>query len=64
MFHILIALAFLFLAAAIAYVSFGEWSYYRQVPSTGLLRFGLLVGFTVFLIILCLYTLGKARSVR
>jgi len=64
LFHLLVGLAFLFLAFAGASVSFTEWRYYRTTPSVGLLRFGLLAGFTVLLLIFCLYSLAKARSVR
>ena len=64
LFHLLVASVFLLLALAGASVSLAEWQHYRQSPSEGLLRFGLLAGFTVFLVILGLYTFAKARSVR
>jgi hypothetical protein len=64
LFHLLVGLAFLFLAFAGAGVSFTEWRYYQATPSVGLVRFGLLAGFTVLLLIFCLYSLAKARSVR
>jgi membrane protein implicated in regulation of membrane protease activity len=64
LFHLLVGFAFLFLAFAGASVSFLEWRCYRATPSVGLLRFGLLAGFTVLLVIFCLYSLAKARSVR
>ena len=64
LFHLLVGLAFLFLAFAGASVSFSEWRYYEVTPSVGLVRFGLLAGFTVLLLIFCLYSLAKARSVR
>jgi len=64
LFHLLVGLAFLFLAFAGASVSFTEWRYYRTTPSVGLIRFGLLAGFTILLLIFCLYSLAKARSVR
>jgi uncharacterized membrane protein len=64
LFHFLVGLAFFCLAAAGAAVSFAEWRYYRLAPSVGLSRFGLLASFTVLLIILCLYSFAKARSVR
>lgn len=63
-FHLLVGLAFLFLAVAGASVSLAEWRYYRQAPSVGLMRFSLLAGFTVLLVIFCLYSFAKARSVR
>ncbi len=64
LFHLLVGLAFLFLAFAGASVSFAEWRYYRATPAVGLVRFGMLAGFTVLLVIFCLYSLAKARSVR
>lgn len=63
-FHLLVGLAFLFLAFGGASVTFLEWRYYRTAPSVGLVRFGLLAGFTVLLVIFCLYSFAKARSVR
>ena len=60
----LVGLAFLFLAVAGAAVSFSEWEYYRKAPSVGLVRFSLVAAFTVILIIFCLYSFVKARSVR
>jgi uncharacterized membrane protein len=64
LFHLLVGLAFLFFTLAGASVSFMEWRYYQQTPSAGLMRFGLLAGFTVLLFIFCLYSFVKARSVR
>ena len=64
LFHILIGFAFFLLALAGAAVCFSEWQYYRLSPSIGLVRFGLLIGFTVLLIIFGLYSFAKARSVR
>lgn len=64
LFHLMVGVAFLVLALAGASVSFSEWRYYRQAPSVGLVRFGLLAGFTVLLLIFCLYSFAKARSVR
>lgn len=63
-FHILVGWVFLFLALAGAAVSLEEWRYYSKAPSVGLLRFGLLAGFTVLLIIFGLYSFSKARGVR
>jgi hypothetical protein len=60
----LVGLAFLILAVAGASVSFSEWQYYLKSPSVGLVRFVLVAGFTVLLIIFCLYSFAKARSVR
>ncbi len=64
LFHLVVGLAFLFLALAGVAVSLSEWRYYTELPATGLLRFYLVAGFTVFLFILCLYSFAKARSVR
>jgi cytochrome b subunit of formate dehydrogenase len=64
LFHMLVALAFLMLAVAGASVSFWEWQYYHKSPSVGLVRFGLFASFTVLLIIFCLYSFAKARSIR
>jgi len=64
LFHILVGLAFLVFAVAGAFVSFSEWQYYLKSPSVGLVRFVLLASFTVLLIIFCLYSFAKARSIR
>ena len=63
-FHMLVGLVFFVLALAGTSVSFAEWRYYQQAPSVGLVRFGLLVGFTVLLFFFGFYSLAKARSVR
>jgi hypothetical protein len=59
-----VGLAFLVMAAAGVTVSFSEWQFYLQSPSMGLVRFFLVAGFTVLLIIFCLYSFVKARSIR
>ena len=64
LFHMLVGLAFLVLAVAGAAVSFSEWQYYLKSPSVGLVRFILFASFTVLLIIFCLYSFLKARSIR
>jgi cytochrome b subunit of formate dehydrogenase len=64
LFHMLVALAFLILAVAGASVSFSEWQFYLKSPSAGLVRFVLVASFTVLLIIFCLYSFAKARSIR
>ena len=64
LFHMLVGLAFLMLAVAGASVSFWEWQYYLKSPSVGLVRFVLFASFTVLLIIFCLYSFLKARSIR
>ena len=63
-FHLLVGLVFLFLTLAGASVAFNEWQYYQRSPSIGLVRFGLLAGFTALLFVFCLYSFLKARSVR
>jgi hypothetical protein len=64
LFHVVVGLAFMFLAAAGAAVTFSEWRYYRESPEVGPARFSLVGGFTVLLVIFCLYSFVKARSVR
>lgn len=63
-FHLLVGLTFLILAAAGATVTFAEWQNYLQSPSVGLVSFVLYASFTVFLVILCLYSFVKARNIR
>jgi hypothetical protein len=60
----LVGLAFLILAVAGASVSVSEWQYYLKSPSVGLVRAILFASFTVVLIIFCLYSFLKARSIR
>ena len=64
LFHLLVGLAFLVLAAAGATVTFAEWQSYLKTPSAGAVSFVLYASFTVFLVILCLYSFVKARNVR
>jgi hypothetical protein len=64
LFHMLVGLAFMFLAVAGAAVTFSEWRYYREAPEVGPARFSLVGGFTVLLAIFCLYSFVKARNVR
>jgi len=64
LFHMLVGLAFLIFAVAGASVSFSEWQYYLKSPSVGLVRAILFASFTVLLIIFCLYSFVKARSIR
>ena len=60
----LVGVAFMFLAVAGAEVSLAEWKFYKQEPASGLVRFYLVAGFTVLLILFSLYSFAKARSVR
>ena len=60
----LVGLVFLVLSVAGATVSFSEWQYYIKSPSEGMFRFVLVASFTVLLIIFCLYSFAKARSIR
>jgi len=64
LFHMLVGLAFLVLAAAGATVSFSEWQNYLKSPSAGLASFIIYASFTLFLVILCLYSFVKARNIR
>lgn len=64
LFHVLVAFAFLLLAVGGVAVSLKLWGDYRKVPSQGLWSFGMVASFTVLLIIFCLYSFVKARSIR
>lgn len=64
LFHMVVGLAFLTLAVAGAAVSVSEWEYYLKSPSVGLSRFVLVASFTVLLVIFCLYSFVKARSIH
>ena len=64
LFHLMVGLTFLILAVAGASVAFAEWQNYLKSPSVGLVSFVLYASFTVFLVILCLYSFVKARNVR
>ena len=64
LFHLLVALAFMFLTLMGASVTYSEWEGYRRTPEQGLVHFTMFGGFTVFLAILSLYSYAKARSVR
>ena len=52
------------LAAAGASVSFEEWQHHVKFPADGYVHFVLYTSFTVVLIICCLYSFAKARSIR
>jgi membrane protein implicated in regulation of membrane protease activity len=60
----LVGLAFLVLAMAGAVASLSEWQDYLSYPSTGSVRVILFASLTVLLIIFCLYSFVKARSIR
>ena len=64
LFHMLIGLAFMVLTMMGVSVALTEWQDYRKVPELGLVRFGMVGGFTVVLAICCLYSFVKARNVR
>jgi hypothetical protein len=64
LFHLLVGLAFLVLAGAGGIVTWQEWLDYRRAAAGAAIRFGVMAAFTVFLIILGLYSFAKARSVR
>jgi len=62
--QMMIGLVFLCLAVAGALVSFSEWRIYQANQALGWTHFGAMLGFTIFLIILSLYSFLRARSVR
>lgn len=62
--ELMVGVVFMFLAGAGAAVSLSEWNYYMEHRSAGLFRFYLYSGFTVVLILFCLYSFLKARSIR
>ena len=64
LFHLLIGVVFLFLAMAGVSVSIKLWQDYQQVPSEGVWGFGMVSTFTVLLLVFCLYSFLRARSVR
>jgi hypothetical protein len=64
LFHLLIAVLFLFLTIAGVSVSMKLWQDYRQVPGQGIWGFSMVASFTFLLLIFCLYSFVKARSVR
>ena len=64
LFHLLIAVLFLFLTMAGISVSMKLWQDYQKIPSQGVWGFGMVASFTVLLLIFCLYSFVKARSVR
>ena len=64
LFQLLVGVAFLCLAFAGACVALDEWLFYRREPASGLVRFYLVAGFTVLLILFSLYSFARARSVR
>lgn len=64
LFHMLVGLAFLALAMAGVTASLAEWQDYLRYPSGGLVRAILFASLTVLLIIFCLYSFLKARSIR
>jgi hypothetical protein len=64
LFHLLIAVLFLFLTIAGVSVSMKLWQDYQQVPSQGIWGFSMVASFTILLLIFCLYSFVKARSVR
>lgn len=63
-FHLLIALAFMFLTLLVGFQAYTEWGEYRNAPAQGLVYVYMYGGFAVFLAILCLFSFAKARSVR
>lgn len=64
LFHVLVGIAFLLLAAAGASLCFAEWRAYTERPMNGMWRFDVVAGFTVVLLIFGVYSFLKARNVR
>jgi hypothetical protein len=64
LFHVMIGVVFLFLTLAGVSVSVKLWQDYQKIPSQGVWGFGMVASFTVLLLIFCLYSFVKARSVR
>lgn len=60
----MIGVVFLLLAMAGFSVSIKLWQDYQQLPSQGIWGFGMVATFTVLLLVFCLYSFLKARSVR
>jgi hypothetical protein len=64
LFHLLVAVLFLCLTMAGVSVSMKLWQDYQKLPSQGIWSFSMVASFTVLLLIFCLYSFVKARSVR
>jgi len=64
LFHVLVGVVFLFLTMAGISVSMKLWQDYQLVPGQGVWGFSLVASFTVLLLMFCLYSFAKARSVR
>ena len=64
LFHLMIAVLFLFLTMAGISVSMKMWQDYQNLPSQGVWGFSMVATFTALLLIFCLYSFVKARSVR
>lgn len=64
LFHMLVGVCFMALAIAGAMVTFNQWTDYRKRPQEGWVEAAIYAGFTVFLVILSLYSFVKARNVR
>jgi divalent metal cation (Fe/Co/Zn/Cd) transporter len=64
LFHMLVGVIFMALAAGGAMVTFNEWMDYRKRPQEGVVELAIYAAFTIFLVILGLYSFVKARNVR
>jgi TRAP-type C4-dicarboxylate transport system permease small subunit len=62
--HTLIAFSFFAMAAVGVFVSLEEWMSHRPAPADDWIRLSVFGGFTLFLVIMGLLSLLKARSVR
>jgi len=63
-FHFLIGVTFLILAAAGATLAYSEWQVHLREPANGLWRFAVLSSFTVLLVIFGVHSIARARNVR
>ena len=64
LFHLLIAVLFLFFTMAGISVSMKLWQDYQKIPGQGIWGFSMVACFTILLLLFCLYSFVKARSVR
>ncbi len=63
-FHLAIALIFLFLAVSGAAVAIEMWQEHRHQANSGVVGFTVMAAFAAVLMIFSLYSFAKARSVR
>lgn len=63
-FHLAIALVFLFLAVSGVVVALELWQEHRHKGNGGVAEIAIVAGFAALLMIFALYSFAKARSVR